>query len=216
MKCNTNSTVTELISFVDILTDIIWMHYFVECQGYNINRYVVFQDNMSALLLEKNGRMSSSQRTKNIKAKYFLIKDYYDAGLIDIKFYPTYQMWADVLTKPLQGRKFRDMRAFLQNCPQDYKDDTEVASLMKTQDVASLRECVGENMKSSLKTQTASPTCVSQIPAGGEAKVSWGKNRINTFPVSSNISVGHTWESAHGKNQIVQRHLPASQFPYPE
>jgi hypothetical protein len=61
MKCNTNSTETELISFADILTDIIWMRYFGECQGYNINKYVVFQDNMSALSLEKNGRLSLSQ-----------------------------------------------------------------------------------------------------------------------------------------------------------
>jgi hypothetical protein len=53
VKCNTNSTETELISFADILTDIIWMRYFVECQGYDINKYVVFQDNMSALLLER-------------------------------------------------------------------------------------------------------------------------------------------------------------------
>ncbi len=66
MKCNTNSMETELISFADILTDIIWMRNVVECQGYNINKYVIFQDNMSALLLEKNGRMSSSQRTKHI------------------------------------------------------------------------------------------------------------------------------------------------------
>ena len=43
----------ELISFADILTDIIWMRYFGECQGYNINKYVVFQDNMSGLLLER-------------------------------------------------------------------------------------------------------------------------------------------------------------------
>ena len=34
-------------------------------------------------------------------------------------------MWADVLTKPLQGQKFRDMRAFLQNCSRDYDDDFE-------------------------------------------------------------------------------------------
>ncbi len=40
MKCNTNSMETELISFANILTDIIWMRYFVECQGYNINKYV--------------------------------------------------------------------------------------------------------------------------------------------------------------------------------
>jgi hypothetical protein len=199
MKCNTNSMETELISFADKLTDIIWMRYFVECQGYDINKYVLFQDSMSALLLEKNGRMSSSQCTKHIKANYFLIKDYYDAGVIDIKFCPTDQMWADVLTKPLQVQKFRDMWALLQNCPQDYEDDTEVASPMMPQDVASLQECVGENTKSPLKTRSASPTCVSQITAGRKAKVSWGQNRINTFPVNSNFSVGHTRESAHGK-----------------
>jgi hypothetical protein len=116
--------------------------------------------------------MSSSQRTKHIKAKYFLIKDYYDAGVIDVKFWPTDQMWADVLTRPLQRQKFKDMRAFLQNCPQDYEDDTEVASPMTPQDNASLWECVGENTKSPLKTRPASPTCVSQITAGGKAKVS--------------------------------------------
>jgi hypothetical protein len=75
MKCNNNSTETELISFADILTDIIRMRYFVEYKGYNINKYVVFQDNMSALSLEKNGRISSSQRTRHItKAKFFSLK----------------------------------------------------------------------------------------------------------------------------------------------
>ena len=32
-------------------------------------------------------------------------------------------MWADVLTKPLEGAKFRLMRAFLMNCPIDYSED---------------------------------------------------------------------------------------------
>jgi hypothetical protein len=35
-------------------------------------------------------------------------------------------MWDDVLTKPLQGQKFRDMHAFLQNCPRDYNGDIEL------------------------------------------------------------------------------------------
>jgi len=105
------------------------MRYFIECQGYNINEYVVFRDNI--LSLENNGRISSSKRTKHIKPKYFLIKDYYDAGEIDVKFCPTDEMWADVLTKLLQGQKFRDMRAFLQKRPQDYDDDTEFQVSMK-------------------------------------------------------------------------------------
>jgi hypothetical protein len=104
MKCNAkSSTETELISFANKLAEVIWMQYFIECQGYNIDEYIVFQDNMSALSLEKNGRLSSSKQTKHIKAKYFLIKAYYDAGEIDVKFCPTDDMWADVLTKPLQG-----------------------------------------------------------------------------------------------------------------
>jgi hypothetical protein len=159
--------------------------------------------------------MSSSQCTKHIKAKYFLIKDYYDGGVIYVKFCPTNHMWADVLTKLLQGQKFRDMWAFLQNCPQDYEDDTEVASPMMPQDVVSSQDCVGENTKSSLKNRTASPTCVSQIPAGGEAKVSWWKNRINTFPVNSNFSVGHTWESAHGKIKNFNATSQSHNFPIP-
>jgi hypothetical protein len=34
-------------------------------------------------------------------------------------------MWADVLTKPLQGQLFRDMQEFLQNCSRDNDDDLE-------------------------------------------------------------------------------------------
>ncbi len=151
MKCNTkSSTETELISFANKLAGIIWMQYLIECQGYDIDKYVVFQDNMSTLLLEKNGRILSSKRTKHIKAKYFLIKDYYDAEEIDVKLCPTNEMWADVLTKPLQGQKFRDMRAFLQNCPKDYDNDVEFQLLTKPQDVASSRVCVDEHAK--LKT----------------------------------------------------------------
>jgi hypothetical protein len=127
MKCNTqSSTEMELISIHDKLPDIIWIRYFIEGQGYDIDECIIFQDNMSSLSLEKNERVSSSKRTKHIKAKYFLIKDYYDSGEIDLRYCPTDVMWADVLTKPLQRQKFRDMRAFLQNCSRDYDGDVEL------------------------------------------------------------------------------------------
>ncbi len=116
-KCNTrSSTETELIALYNKLRDVVWMRYFMECQGYDIDECVIYQENISALSLEKNGRVSSSKRTKHIKAKYFLIKDYYDGGEIDLKYCPTNEMWADILTKPLQGQLFKQMRAFLQNC----------------------------------------------------------------------------------------------------
>ena len=110
-------------------------------------------------------------------------------------------MWADVLTKPLQGQKFRDMQAFLQNFPQDYDNDKKLKKLMNPQEVASLQECVDETTKSLLKSQPASPTCISQtadnLPGGNGAAwgrsgngvtwgksgngVAWGETRLNHF-----------------------------------
>ena len=60
---------------------------------------------------------------KHIKAKYFFVCHNHNAGKIDLQYCPTEQMWADVRTKPLQGAKFRLMRAFLMNCPIDYSED---------------------------------------------------------------------------------------------
>ncbi len=121
---------------------------------------------MSSLSLEKNGRISSSKRTKHIKAKYFLIKDYYELGEIDLHYCPTNVMWADVLTKPLQGQKFRDMQAFLQNCQRDYDDDIKLnidqlaRKLMnqKVKTVASSLECVDGHAKPRAKQRTQKPS----------------------------------------------------------
>jgi hypothetical protein len=125
---------------------------------------------MSALLLEKNGRISSSKRTKHIKAKYFLIKDYYESGEIDLRYCPTDIMWAVVLIKPLQGQKFKDMQAFLQNCPRDYDDDIELQNNPLAQQTmnhqvktnVSLRECVGEHSK--VETAKNVPVHFSKLP----------------------------------------------------
>ena len=49
------------------------------------------------------------EEDKHIKAKFFFIKDKVDNGEMQIIDCPTEQMWADVLTKPLQGIAFKQM-----------------------------------------------------------------------------------------------------------
>ncbi len=152
---------------------------------------------MSTLSLEMNGRILSSKQTKHIKAKFFLIKDYYEAGEIDVRYCPTDVRWADVLTKPLQGQKFRDMRVFLQNCSRSYDDNIELQTdkvaqkLLKPQvkTVASSRECVGECMKSTRKKKgrNKSPCCVSW---GDETQaVSHEKTRQGSTPRHAKTSL---------------------------
>ena len=119
-----SSCESEIIGLYDKVGDVLWTRQFLEAQGYKIDTNIVYQDNMSTLSLAKNGYVSSSKRTKHIKAKYFFVRHFHHSGELDLQYCPTETMWADVLTKPLQGAKFRLMRAFLMNCPIDYHEET--------------------------------------------------------------------------------------------
>jgi hypothetical protein len=107
-KLNTrSSTESELVGVDDIMPQILWTNNFLKEQGYNVTDTILYQDNKSAILLEKNGRLSSSKRTKHIEARYFFIKDCQDRGKLTVQFCPTENMVADFFSKPLQGKQFR-------------------------------------------------------------------------------------------------------------
>ena len=74
---------------------------------------------MSAILLEKNGKASSSKRTKHIKVKYFYIKEKVDNGEIEIEHCSTDQMWTDINTQPKQGAVYRVFRGHVMGIPAD-------------------------------------------------------------------------------------------------
>jgi hypothetical protein len=42
-----------------------WTRYFIEEQGFKMEESILNQDNLSAMLLETNGRESSSKQTKH-------------------------------------------------------------------------------------------------------------------------------------------------------
>ena len=50
-----------------------WTNYFLDCQGYKIDSTIMYQDNQSAILLENNGKKSSSKRTRHINIKNILL-----------------------------------------------------------------------------------------------------------------------------------------------
>ena len=75
----------------------------------------MFQDNQSAILLENNGKKSSSKRTRHINIRYYFITDRIKNGELEIEYYPTDDMVADYFTKPLQGKKFLQFRKTIMN-----------------------------------------------------------------------------------------------------
>ena len=84
----------------------------MQAQGYEVQDNVLYQDNKSAMLLAKNGKASSTKRTKHINIRYFFVTDRVAKGDVTIEWCPTADMVGDYMTKPLQGatfKKFRDL-----------------------------------------------------------------------------------------------------------
>jgi hypothetical protein len=83
----------------------------MEAQGYQVKDNILFQDNKSTILLEKNGKASSSKHMKHVNIWYFFITDRINKGDVSLVWCPTGDMIGDFMTKPLQGalfQKFRD------------------------------------------------------------------------------------------------------------
>jgi hypothetical protein len=103
-KPNTrSSTETEIVGANEFMPAICWTHYFMKAQGYGVKDNVLFQDNNSSILLEKNGKASSSKRTRHINIRYFFITNRVSKEELSVAWCPTGDMIGDYVTKPLQG-----------------------------------------------------------------------------------------------------------------
>jgi hypothetical protein len=129
-----SSTEAELVGVDDGMPLVIWTRNFISAQGYKVDDNVVFQDNQSAMLLEKNGKASSGRRTRHIDIRYFFVTDRIKHGEMRIEYCPTGDMVADFFTKPLQGSLFRKLRAIILNIP----------GRTLSADASTSQECVGE------------------------------------------------------------------------
>jgi hypothetical protein len=59
---------------------ILWTKLFLEAQGYDVDKNIVYQDNKSAILLETNGKKSSGKQTHALNIRYFFITDQVEKG----------------------------------------------------------------------------------------------------------------------------------------
>ncbi len=108
-----SSTIGELVAVDEMMAQILWTRLFMIAQGVKVTNNILNQDYRSAILLEKNGRASSSKRTKHIGIRYYYVADRIAKGYLSVVWCPTDKMIADYLTKPLQGKVFRQFRDML-------------------------------------------------------------------------------------------------------
>ena len=86
----------------NVLPQVLWTHYFLEAQGFEMHDSTIYQHNQSDILMEKNGQASSGKRTQHINVRYFFVQDWIQNGKVSIHYCPTGDMIGHFFTKPLQ------------------------------------------------------------------------------------------------------------------
>ena len=109
-----SSTEAELVGVSDTATQAIHLRNFLVEQGYKTGPAIIHQDNLSCMALLKRGG-PSSERSRHINIRHFWLKERVDTGEIVVRHLGTEKMFANALTKPLQGMQFLRERKELTN-----------------------------------------------------------------------------------------------------
>jgi len=100
-----SSTEAELVGLSDTASQAIHLRNFVLCQGYDTGPAIIYQDNLSCMALMKRGG-PGSERSRHINIRHFWLKEKVDGGEVIVEHLSTERMFANSLTKPVQGTQF--------------------------------------------------------------------------------------------------------------
>ena len=100
-----SSTEAELIALSDSANQGLYIRNFLLAQGHAVQPITVYQDNTSCMALMERGR-SGAERTRHISIRYFWLRERVESKEAKVVHKGTKEMYANVLTKPLQGSQF--------------------------------------------------------------------------------------------------------------
>ena len=109
-----SSTEAELVAVSDTASQCIHLRNFVIAQGYEVGPAIIYQDNLSCMALMKKGG-PCSDRSRHINIRHFWLKERVDGHEVIVEHLGTEKMFANLLTKPVQGAQFLRERRDLTN-----------------------------------------------------------------------------------------------------
>jgi hypothetical protein len=103
------STAAEVVAVSDSANQALHLRNFLVEQGYPCGPFTVYQDNLSCMTLVDSGR-SGAERTRHIDIGYYWIKERVNNREAVLKHMGTVDIYTNMLTKPLQGEQFINVR----------------------------------------------------------------------------------------------------------
>jgi hypothetical protein len=104
----------ELFALHNMLPSLLFLKDFLEELGYKQEPIRIFEDNKSLIDLIKAGKKSSGV-TKHINSKYYYSRELMEKGIITFIHCPSEYMLADILTKPVNGPRYKCLNESLRN-----------------------------------------------------------------------------------------------------
>jgi hypothetical protein len=110
-----SSTEAELLALDITLIHLLWLIQILTFMGYPQQPTFVFQDNKSTMTVCESGH-SKNGRLKHMAVRWHFIHGHIESGTIKLQYLATKEMVADILTKPLEGHTWTNLRNLLLNC----------------------------------------------------------------------------------------------------
>ena len=92
---------------------ILWKVLFIEWQGYNIDKNILYQDNESSIMLEVDSKRISGKRIQALNIRLIFMTYKVLKENVQIKYCPTDKMWGYFMTNPTQVEDFMNFRNYI-------------------------------------------------------------------------------------------------------
>lgn len=104
-----SSTEAEYVALAEACQEAVWLRNILEeFDEIQTQPTIIYEDNQSCIKLVYKDKYS--KRTKHISTKYNYVKDLSVSGIVSYRYCPTEIMTADILTKPLEAIRLKNLR----------------------------------------------------------------------------------------------------------
>ena len=103
-----SSTEAEIVGVNEAASEILWARDVLIELGYPQEQITIAEDNASCITMLQTEPSNFQTNSRHVRVKWAFYRQEHEKGLLNLQHCPTAKMRADLLTKPLRGKVFKD------------------------------------------------------------------------------------------------------------
>ena len=103
-----SSTEAEIVGVNEVTSEILWARDVLVELGFPQHEVTIAEDNNSCITMMQTEPRNFQTNSRHVRVKWAFFRQEHEKGILRLVYCPTEKMRADLLTKPLRGKVFRD------------------------------------------------------------------------------------------------------------